>query len=94
MEYVFIQRQGDKEAVKELIDSFKKLSKIDLIKEYNSEVKIGIVGSHAQAQRIVALNIVFMSIFRKSPIKVEQNLIISLTGMIGLKNHDWYYLNF
>ena len=92
MEYMFIKREGDNEAVSELINNFKKLPKSDIIAAYNNCVKIGIVGSHGQAQRIVALHIVFNSIFSKSPINVEQNLIISLTGMIGLKNEQWYYL--
>jgi|GEM_PF-1194088 hypothetical protein len=93
MEYMFIIREGDKEAIFELKNNFKKSPKSDIIAAYNNCVKIGIVGAHAQAQRILALHFIFISIFEKSPINIEHDLIISLTGMIGLKNEQWYYLN-
>ena len=92
MEYLFIQRPGDREKIMELLGNFKKNSKQELITQYNSSVKTGIVGVHAQAQMLVALNNAFGATFGKSPIKIEDN-IISLTGKIELIGEDWQYSN-
>ena len=93
MEYLFIQRPGDREKIMELLGNFKKNSKQELITQYNSSVKTGIVGVHAQAQMLVALNNAFGATFGKSPIKIEDNIIISLTGKIELIGEDWQYSN-
>lgn len=93
MEYLFIQRPGDREKIMELLGNFKKNSKQELITQYNSSVKTGIVGVHAQAQMLVALNNAFLATFGKSPIKIEDNIIISLTGKIELIGEDWQYSN-
>lgn len=93
MEYLFIQRPDDREKIMELLGNFKKNSKQELITQYNSSVKTGIVGVHAQAQMLVALNNAFGATFGKSPIKIEDNIIISLTGKIELIGEDWQYSN-
>lgn len=76
MEYLFIQRPGDKEEILELLNNFKEYSKEELIEDYNKAVEIGIVGSRAQAQKLIALNITFKTIFISSPIKIENNILI------------------
>ena len=48
---------------------------------------------HAQAQMLVALNNAFGVTFGKSPIKIEDNIIISLTGKIELIGEEWQYSN-
>lgn len=91
MEYLFIQRPGDREKIIELLKEFKQCSKEELVSRYNRTVEVGIVGVHAQAQMLVALYNAFNTAFGKSPVKVEENIIISLTGKIELNGEDWHY---
>jgi hypothetical protein len=91
MEYVFIQRPGDREAVAAIVKEFEKLSKSQLVNQYNRMVQIGIVGVHAQALRIVALHNVFNRVFGISPIGVEDNVLIKLLGEIELRGEGWFY---
>jgi hypothetical protein len=93
MEYLFIQRPGDREKIMGFLGNFKKNSKQELVTHYNSSVTTGIIGVHAQAQMLVALNNAFGATFGKSPIKIEENSIISLTGKIELIGEDWQYSN-
>lgn len=93
MEYLFIQRTDDREKIMGFLGNFKKNSKQELVTHYNSSVTTGIVGVHAQAQMLVALNNAFGATFGKSPIKIEDNIIISLTGKIELIGEDWQYIN-
>ena len=93
MEYLFIQRPGDREKIMELLGNYKKKSKQELVSYYNSSVTTGIVGVHAQAQMLVALHNAFGAIFGKSPIKIEENSIISLTDKIELIGKEWQYSN-
>ncbi len=91
MEYLFIQRPGDKEEILELLNNFKEYSKEELIEDYNKAVEIGIVGSRAQAKKLIALNITFKTIFSSSPIKIESNILIRLTDKIELDGNNWHY---
>lgn len=91
MEYLFIQRPGDKEEILELLNNFREYSKEELIEDYNKAVEIGIVGSRAQAQKLIALNITFKTIFSSSPIKIENNILIRLTDKIELDGNNWHY---
>lgn len=93
MEHVFIQREGDKAEILKLYNEFKLLSKLDLVHRYNTTVAIGIVGAHAQGQMLVALYHAFNFAFGYSPINIEENVIISLTGKIQLNDANWIYEN-
>jgi hypothetical protein len=93
MEHVFIQRAGDKAEILKLYNEFKLLSKLDLVHRYNTTVAIGIVGAHAQGQMLVALYHAFNFAFGYSPINIEENVIISLTGKIQLNDANWIYEN-
>jgi hypothetical protein len=91
MEYLFIQREGDKAEIFKLYNEFKLLSKLDLVHRYNTTVAIGIVGAHAQGQMLVALYHAFNFAFGNSSINIEENIIISLTGKIQLDDANWIY---
>ena len=93
LSYVFIQREGDREAVGKLLQSFNANSTVELVDYYNKQQKLGMVGVHAQAQAIVALNIAFNQRFGKSPIKITENIIVELTEPIQLDGESWSYLN-
>lgn len=91
MEYLFIQRPGEKEEILELLNNFKEYSKEALVEDYNKAVEIGIVGSRAQAQKLIALNITFNTVFSTSPIKIENNVSIRLTDKIELVGNNWHF---
>jgi hypothetical protein len=93
MEYLFIQRAGDREKIMELLIEFKQCSKEELVSQYNRTVEVGIVGVHAQAQMIVGLHQAFRATFEKSPVNIADNAIISLTGRIELIGENWQYSN-
>ncbi len=92
MDYLFIQREGDKEATAYLLQKYLELSKLDLVTEYQAQ-KICIVDSHAQAQRLVALHLAIKTVFKTSPIIIELQLIIRLSCTIGLESGNWVYKN-
>ena len=92
MEYLFIYRPSDYTIILDLITDFKASTKEVLVESYNRSVEIGIVGSRAQAQRLVALNVAFKTHFSESPIKIENNVLIRLTDKIELYNNDWRYI--
>ena len=93
MEYLFIQRSGDREKIMESLIEFKLCSKQDLVSRYNRSLEIGILGVHAQAQMLIALRSAFITAFGKAPINIEENVIISLTEKIELIGEDWQYHN-
>lgn len=92
MEYLFILKPSEKSIILDLISDLKKCSQEVLVEDYNKAVEIGILGSRAQAQRLIALNVAFKTHFSKSPIKIENNILIRLTDKIELFDNDWRYL--
>ncbi len=80
MKYVFISRKGDQEAFKEFYQDLIGLPNDALLMQYNRQAEIGIVGVHAQALKLLALRNVFLQRFGKSPILIEDDIVISLTG--------------
>ncbi len=93
MEYLFLQRPGDREAIVKLIQELENLTKEQLVQQYNRQVEIGIVGAHAQARKIVALNIVFNRVFGASPIKIVDGLLIIISEKIEFKGENWRIVN-
>jgi hypothetical protein len=77
MEYLFIQREGDKEAIACLLQEFRELSKLALVTEYNQVQKTGIVGSHAQAQPLVALHLAFKAVFKPHQLSSNNNSLLA-----------------
>lgn len=92
MEYMLIQKKGDKEIVTEQVKEFLKLSKQELVDRYNRQVEIGIVGVRAQSLMICALGYAFEVKFGKSPVSFIYNMILGLTGKIILKGDDYEYV--
>ena len=80
MKYVFISRKGDQETLKKFFRDLEDLQNETLLDQYNRQVDIGIVGVHAQALKLLALRKVFLKRFGESPVLLEDDIIISLTG--------------
>jgi hypothetical protein len=80
MKYVFITRKGDQETFKMFYKDLEYMPNETLLEQYNSQVEIGIVGVHAQALKLLALRKIFLERFGESPIILEDNIVIGLTG--------------
>lgn len=91
MDYLFILQPSEKSIIMDLIIEFKKIPKEELVENYNNAVSLGIVGSRAQAQRLIALNVAFKASFNSSPIKIIDNMLIRLTEKIELIENEWQY---
>ncbi len=86
MQYILIQHPGFKEKYFEHLDKFKSQSSEELISIYNQNVRTGIVGVYAQAIMLVALRFEIKRRFGVSPIKLKDNMILSLTGKVKISN--------
>ena len=91
MKYVLIQKPGFKERCLENLEAFKAQTSEDLIDRYNSNVKTGIVGVYAQAIMLVALRHEIKRRFGASPILLEDNVILSLTGKVEIRDGELVY---
>jgi hypothetical protein len=91
MKYVLIQKPGFKERCFEYLETFKGQTSEDLIDRYNSSVKTGIVGVYAQAIMLVALRHEIKRRFGVSPILLEDNVILSLTGKVEVRDGELVY---
>ena len=89
MKHLYIQRKGDLEKVKENLEYFKLKTNQELIDSYNDSVKIGIVGAHAQGLHLLAMRAEFIKRFNRSPVILEDDIIISLSGKIKRKDNDY-----
>lgn len=92
MKYLLTPKAGDKEIIQDEIDSLSLSTKDELVKRYNRQVEIGIVGVRGQALVIFALAKVFIQVFGKSPITLEQNMVLGLSGKIYLKGEDFDFI--
>jgi hypothetical protein len=91
MKYVLIQQPGFKERCLENLETFKAQTSEELIDRYNSSVKTGIVGVYAQAIMLVALRHEIKRRFGVSPILLEDNMILSLTGRVEIREGNLVY---
>ena len=91
MKYILIQQPGFKERFLERLETFKAQTSEELIDRYNSSVKTGIVGVYAQAIMLVALRHEIKRRFGVSPILLEDNMILSLTGRVEIREGHLIY---
>ena len=91
MKYILIQKPGFKERCLENLETFKVQTSEELIDRYNSSVKTGIVGVYAQAIMLVALRHEIKRRFGVSPILLEDNMILSLSGKVEIKEGELVY---
>ena len=88
---MLLERPGDRVFALEMLGIYGKMSNATLIDTYNSAWNVGIVGSHAQAVSYYALHIAFQKRFGKSPILIEDKIILSLTDPITVDGDSWDY---
>jgi hypothetical protein len=78
VEYIYLPRHQDNNLLDELISKYTVYGKQQIIKMCRNAVRIGIVGSHSQAIHLIALNIVAKRVIGKSPVRIENNSLISI----------------
>ena len=93
MKYIYITRQNDRTIIADYKSKFKQDSPEELIAAYNAELKCGITGVHQQALYLIALMFVFIERFGESPIFIEDDIIICLSGKVALLNGRIIHLN-
>ena len=74
--HIYISRIGDREIIRNYIESFRKMEDAQLQEQCVSKKKLGIVGVHQQALNLIAFNIVMKERFNDSPIIIENNCLI------------------
>jgi hypothetical protein len=84
MQMILIYNNSDRPKVAEHRQKFDAMTKAELVKVYNHQDKMGIVGARAQGIYLVALHFAFLKRFQMSPVRIEEGCIISLTGQIKL----------
>lgn len=85
MKHVFISREGDKAQFVKNFENLQKLSNIELNEKYNNAVDTGIVGVYAQALHLLSMRKVFIERIGKSPIVIEDDIVINITGKIDAR---------
>ena len=91
MKYLLIQKPGFKERFLERQETFKAQTSEELIDRYNSRVKTGIVSVYGQAIMLAALRHEIKRRFKVSPILIEDNMILSLTGRVDIRDGELVY---
>lgn len=89
LSHLYLHREGDQERIKEFYQSYKELSKQDLIDKYNQGYRLGFVGVHAQALSMIALHFCFLKSFGKSAFTFEANTILEFTGEIEMMEENF-----
>jgi hypothetical protein len=93
LHYVISPQQGDRERIQEYIERYEQFSREELIDSYNKAWKLGLVGVRAQALSYLALSRVFDRVFGRSPIRFEDELVLSLTQPIVAVGDSWEFIN-
>ncbi len=93
MKYVYIYRRGDKETFENYKNEFEKKSLSQLVKAYNDQARLGIVGVHQQSLFLIALRNVFISKIGESPITVEDDIVLGMKGEIAIEDGKIRYLD-
>lgn len=91
LQYLLLKKPGDSEFFLEMRAKYTEMDNTALIESYNEALRVGIVGSHLQAVSYCALHFVFEDRFGKSPIKIEQKWILSLTDPIIQIKNSWEF---
>jgi len=93
LQYMLLERPGDREFAIKMLSGYTQLDNAGLIEVYNSAWRVGIVGSHLQAVSYYALHIAFKRRFGKSPILIEEEIILSLSEPITAVGESWDYID-
>ena len=92
MDYIFIERDGDKNTIEEYKKNALAKDTKTLVQDYNEQCRMGIVGVHEQALCLVGMSLAFKERFCESPIYLEGNTL-SMKGEIEIVANKLFYLN-
>jgi hypothetical protein len=93
MEYMLLIREGFREEVEKNMLAIEKFTNEELVQAYNRSVKIGILAAYGQAVYLVSMRYVFLERFQKSPVLINDKIILKLSGMVKLENELLFYLD-
>ena len=79
MEYIYIDREDDKNTISEYKKIFEDESLEELVESYNKQAKCGIVGVHQQALYLIALRQEFKERLKESPVYLLEYVL----GLVG-----------
>ena len=91
MDYIFIERDGDKNTIEEYKKNALAKDTKTLVQDYNKQCGLGVVGVHEQALCLVGMSLAFKERFCESPIYLEDN-ILGMKGEIEIVNNKLIYL--
>jgi hypothetical protein len=74
------------------IREYRKKNNEELVHDYNSKVKTGIVGARAQARELYALGLVMRECFGTSPIFEKEQGVLGLPGKVVLIDNEIYLM--
>jgi hypothetical protein len=84
LKYVYGKHDGDKNVIDEYRSILKKNTIDELVDKFNKQARCGIVGVHRQALFLYALRMEFLERLEQSPITIENERILDLSGEIEL----------
>ena len=93
MEYMLLIREGFREEVEKNMLAIEKFTNEELVQAYNRSVKIGILAAYGQAVYLVSMRYVFLARFKKSPVLINDKIILKLSGLVKLENDVLFYLD-
>jgi hypothetical protein len=95
MKYLLIALQHPRyiQRAIELAQTYAKKSTDELVSQYNSSCKLGIVGSAQQALMLGAIRAEMIRRLGQSPIVLEGGAVLSLTSAVELREGALFYLD-
>lgn len=90
---MLIVRKGFKEEVEKNMETIEKFTNEELVQAYNRRVKIKTICAYSQAVYLLSMRYVFLARFQKSPILINDGIILKLSGLVKLENQILLYLD-
>jgi len=88
-EILYLRRPGDKEIISKMFLDLEKLNHEELIDAYTNLAERGLVAAHGQTLYLLAMRIAFLRLFESSPVKFEDNCILSIkTSSFSIKKRQ------
>jgi hypothetical protein len=91
MKGIYVSRATDQESFNKYYTDLIQESNQHLIDEYNKQAKLGFVGVHQQIVYLIALRKVMNTRFGKSPIRIENEVVVSMSGQIYVMGNTYHH---
>ena len=91
MKGIYVSRATDQESFNHYYTDLMHESNQNLIDEYNKQAKLGFVGVHQQIVYLLALRKAMNIRFGKSPITIENDIVVGMSGQIYLMGNSYHH---